>query len=181
MARDSDELIRKFRELIWRPRWPIGVVVTPQMHEVFDWLIQHRDARGTNEYAVMHDWLAEQMGLSSDTLAASGAPSRASQINDNPPPSSVPAASPPATETPAEAAPQSDPSHVRKQKWLDKAWDRFPQKRGEKRDDWFKRLSSEMGKELGETLAYPASTIRRYHYARKRDEKVQKVQKVQKP
>ena len=99
MAKDDDELIRKFRELIWRPSWPIGVTITAQMREACDWLLQHCDARGTDEYATMHDWLAEQMGLSPDTLAPLGAPLRAPQNTPSP---SDPATSPP-TECTAES------------------------------------------------------------------------------
>jgi hypothetical protein len=104
MAKDDDELIRKFRALTWRPPWPIGVVVTPQMHEAFNWLVRHPDERNTDAYCDVHDWLAEQMGLSPDTLTPLS--SRALQIKDNPSPSSAPATSPPTEHT---AEPTAEP------------------------------------------------------------------------
>ena len=108
MAKDDDELIRKFRQLTRQPPWPMGVTITAQMYEVCDRLLQHRDARGTDEYAAMRDWLAEQMRLSSDTLAPLGTSLLAPQNNPSP---SAPATSPlterlaePPVEPPVESA-----------------------------------------------------------------------------
>jgi len=71
------------------PPWPIGVTITPEMLEVKDWLVQHRNERDTEGYREVHNWLAEQMGLSPDTLE----PSRWS--NPNPNAGSEPPAAPP--------------------------------------------------------------------------------------
>jgi hypothetical protein len=110
MAMDDDELIRKFRALTWRPPWPIGVVVTPQMHDAFDWLARHRDERNTDAYCDVQDWLAKQMGLSPDTLTPLS--SRALQIKNNPFPSSAPAKSPPTEHTaePTAEPPKAEPA-----------------------------------------------------------------------
>src|SRR5262249_14375099 len=71
------------------PPWPIGVTITPEMLKVKDWLVQHRNERDTEGYREVHNWLAEQMGLSPDTLE----PSRWS--NPNPNAGSEPPAAPP--------------------------------------------------------------------------------------
>jgi outer membrane biosynthesis protein TonB len=98
MAKDDDKLIRIFRALT--PPWPIGVAITPQMREAFNWLVQHRDERDTDAYRDIHDWLAEQMGLSPDTLAP---------LSSRPSPSSAPATSPPTEHT---AEPATEPPSV---------------------------------------------------------------------
>jgi hypothetical protein len=140
MAKDDDELIRKFQALIsylpvirpapmqptlthpppWAvgvgvaqpvptltgplPPWPISITITPEMFRVYDWLDQHRDQRDTDDYRARHDWLAEQMGLSPDTLEPLGSSSRAPRIEDNPSSSSAPPAASPPTEQTVERA-----------------------------------------------------------------------------
>jgi hypothetical protein len=69
------------------------------MQRVYDWLVQHPDQRDTDEYRAKHDWLAEQLGLSPDTLEPLRSSPRAPRIEDNPSSSSAPAAPPPTEQT----------------------------------------------------------------------------------
>jgi hypothetical protein len=71
MAKDANDLIKKFRRETRRPSWPrvippeemppwpIGRVITPDMFEAADWLEQHQDQRHTKEYCERLRWLAE--------------------------------------------------------------------------------------------------------------------------
>jgi hypothetical protein len=74
------------------------------MLKVYDWLDQHRDQRDTDDYRARHDWLAEQMGPSPDTLEPLGSSSRAPRIEDNPSSSLAPPAASPPTEQTVERA-----------------------------------------------------------------------------
>jgi hypothetical protein len=122
MAKDANDLIKKFRRETRRPSWPrvippeemppwpIGRVITPDMFEAAHWLEQHQDQRHTNEYSERLRWLAERMGEPpADTSPQSGLGSEPlPELKSEPPPSS-PATSPP-TECTAEPAPKAEPA-----------------------------------------------------------------------